>query len=104
MQYEVEEILDSKREKGGWEYLIKWKGYGPEHNTWEPRGNLLQHAKKAVEDFHRQHPSAPRPMPRQLRFVQLENYTEPNAVPAYLFNWESGVFERAERISRGRDP
>ncbi|CEG75061.1 hypothetical protein RMATCC62417_10169 [Rhizopus microsporus] len=39
--YEVEAILD-KREfsTGVAEYLIKWKGYSEEHNTWEPEDNL----------------------------------------------------------------
>ncbi|CEI96166.1 Putative Chromodomain Y-like protein 2 Short=CDY-like 2 [Rhizopus microsporus] len=39
--YEVEAILD-KREfsTGAAEYLIKWKGYSEEHNTWEPEDNL----------------------------------------------------------------
>ncbi|KAF8755411.1 hypothetical protein RHS01_05099 [Rhizoctonia solani] len=29
-EYEVEQIIDSKRQRGKWFYLIKWKGYGPQ--------------------------------------------------------------------------
>ena len=35
-EYEVEEIMDRKTEKGQIYYLVKWKGYPPEVNT----GNL----------------------------------------------------------------
>jgi hypothetical protein len=34
-EYEVEEILDSKMFRGRLRFLIKWKGYGREHNSWE---------------------------------------------------------------------
>jgi hypothetical protein len=44
-EYEVEGIMDSRETKGKWEYLIKWKGYGPEESTWEPKGNLKNAAK-----------------------------------------------------------
>ena len=45
-EYEVDRILDHKdkpaRSKGKTrEYLVKWLGYEPEHNTWEPEANLL---------------------------------------------------------------
>ena len=45
-EYEVDRILDHKdksaRSQGTTrEYLVKWVGYGPEHNTWEPEVNLL---------------------------------------------------------------
>ena len=102
-EYVVEEIMDSKMDRGTLKYLVKWKGYPREEWTWEPPRNL-ENAKAAITKFHRTHPNAPRPRPRQLRFQKLENYTIPAHVPARLYNWEQGVFERAERISRGRDP
>ena len=38
--YEVERIIDKRTSKGITEYLIKWKGYGDEQNSWEPTNNL----------------------------------------------------------------
>ena len=99
-QYEIEDLMDSKMDRGKLKYLVKWKGYPREQWTWEPRETLLHDAKKIVEDFHRRHPNAPRPKPSELRFVKLENFTEPTNVPRYLFNWENGTYERAEQIAR----
>jgi len=39
-EYVVEEILQKRFSGGRHEYLLKWKGYGPEDNTWEPVDNL----------------------------------------------------------------
>lgn len=40
VQYEVEKILEQKKQKGVWLYKIRWKGYGAEHDTWEKESNL----------------------------------------------------------------
>ena len=32
-------------------YLVKWKGYSVEENTWEPKSHL-SHAKEALKEFH----------------------------------------------------
>ena len=44
LEYEVERVLCHRTRKIGrsvkTEFLIKWLGYGAEHNTWEPEVNL----------------------------------------------------------------
>jgi hypothetical protein len=44
LEYDVEAILQHRSVKHGrkatTEFLIKWAGYPPEHNTWEPEDNL----------------------------------------------------------------
>ncbi|QRW23677.1 Retrotransposable element Tf2 protein [Rhizoctonia solani] len=50
-EYEVEQIIDSKQQQGKWFYLIKWKGYGPEDNSWEPE-ELLEHSQDKIKRFN----------------------------------------------------
>ena len=33
-EHQIESILDSKCQGHGWKYLIRWVGYGAEHNKW----------------------------------------------------------------------
>ncbi|XP_038631945.1 chromobox protein homolog 8-like isoform X2 [Scyliorhinus canicula] len=52
-EYEVETILNSRYMEGGVEYLLKWKGYSPKANTWEPIENL-RGCRRLVTEYHSQ--------------------------------------------------
>ena len=39
--YRIEKILKNRTKNGKKEYLIKWKGYPKEYNSWEPAENIL---------------------------------------------------------------
>jgi len=39
-QYEVERIINHRRRGRTWQYLIRWKGYTPMEDSWEPEENL----------------------------------------------------------------
>ncbi|QRV96366.1 Transposon Tf2-1 polyprotein [Ceratobasidium sp. AG-Ba] len=55
MEYEVEQVQDSRRHRGKIQYYVKWLGYN--EWTWEPYEHL-SNAKEMIADFHRRHPNA----------------------------------------------
>jgi len=57
-KWEVEKILDSYWHRRRFQYLIKWKGYGCEHNSWESTSKVS--IPELTAEFHCKHPGAPR--------------------------------------------
>lgn len=53
-EFEVEAIMDCRRRGGHIQYLVKWKGYPPEDNSWEPSSNI--HAPRLIQTFHKKYP------------------------------------------------
>lgn len=55
-EYEVESIVGRRNNDGRVEYLIKWKGYSEEENTWEPESNLNDCALEKARNYDSQPP------------------------------------------------
>jgi len=89
-QYEVEEIINSRLRRGKLQYLIKWKGYTRENNTWEPEENVKTGATGAIRDFYRRNPGAPRRLNTvnfaDIGFRPYEDLTKTDA----QVNWADG--------------
>jgi len=51
-EYEVEKILDRQERRGKTKYLVKWKGYIAEENTWKGLENLKNVMEK-IEEFEK---------------------------------------------------
>jgi len=57
-EWEVEEVLDSCWHWRRFQFLIKWKGFSREHNSWEVASNVK--APDLVAEYYQKHPAAPR--------------------------------------------
>jgi len=51
-EWEVEKILNKKKIKGVEKYLIRWKGFTAEGDTWERKENL-KNTEELIKEFER---------------------------------------------------
>jgi hypothetical protein len=59
-EWEVEEILDSRRYRKQLQYRVKWVGYPDTDKTWYPYTNF-ENSPDAVQRFHERYPAKPSP-------------------------------------------
>jgi len=57
-EWKVEEILNSHWHWRRFQFLVKWKGFGREHNSWEVASDVK--APDLIAEYYWKHPAAPR--------------------------------------------
>ena len=53
-EWEVERILNKRRVRGKDKFLVRWKGFTAESDTWEGRENL-KNAKEVIKEFEKEY-------------------------------------------------
>jgi len=97
-EWEVEEILNSCWYRRRFQFLVKWKGFSREHNSWEVVSDVK--ALDLVMKYYRKHPATPRHI-CQTNFNAIFN---PGTIASRCSNLGKGVNVRGPLIHDPRAP
>jgi len=95
-EWEVEEVLDSHWHQRRFQFLIKWKGFSREHNSWEVASDVK--APDLVAEYYRKHPATP----RHIRQTDFDTLFKPGTIASRCSNLGGGVNVRGPLICDSR--
>jgi len=95
-EWEVEKILNKRRIRGKDKFLVQWKGFTAEGDTWKSRENL-QNAEDALREFEEEYGRDNREMRRQEGVEEDKDYWRGGFPGWYatrrLFGWSDGEYD-----------
>jgi len=91
-EWEVEEVLDSRWHQRRFQFLIKWKGFSKEHNSWEVASDVK--APDLVAEYYQKHPATP----RHIRWTDFDTLFKPGTIASRHSNLGGGVNVRGPLI------
>jgi len=100
-EFKVEKILNKRMVRGKEKFLVRWKGYTVEEDTWENRENL-ENAKGLVEEFKREYREEVKELRQQEQEEEEKEFSWelPREFTAkLLYGWGKRKYER-EREKR----
>jgi len=89
-EWKVEKILNKKKMRGGEKYLIWWKGFTVEGDTWERRENL-KNTEELIEEFKRGEVVVRRQVGEDEEYRRMELLGKYTA--KLLYGWDDQKFE-----------
>jgi len=95
-EWEVEEVLDSRWHRRRFQFLIKWKGFSREHNSWEVASDVK--VPDLVTEYYRRHPAAP----RHIRWTDFDTLFKSGTIASRRSNLGGGVNVRRPLIRGSR--
>jgi len=94
-EWEVEKILNKKKIRGVEKYLVQWKEFTAEEDTWERKENL-KNAGKVLEEF-KGRMSAEVRRQEKIDMVEERNFKRGELLEKFtarmLYGWDDGKFE-----------
>jgi len=100
-EFKVEKIINKRTVRGKEKFLVRWKGYTVEEDTWENRENL-KNAKELVEEFEKIYREEVEELRRQEQEEEEKEFSRelPREFTAkLLYGWGKRRYER-EREKR----
>jgi len=97
----MEKILNKRTIRGKKKFLVRWKGYMVEEDTWENRENL-ENAKGLVEEFKREYREEVKELRRQEQEEEEKEFSQElprEFIAKLLYSWGKRKYER-EREKR----
>ena len=89
-EWEVEKILNKKKIRGVVKYLIQWKGFMAEGDTWERRENL-KNAEELIKEFKQEGVEVRRQEGEEEEYRRMELLGKYMA--KLLYGWDDQKFE-----------
>jgi len=95
-EFEVEKILNKRMIRGKKKFLVRWKGYTAEEDTWENRENL-ENAKELVEEFEREYREEVKELRQQEQEKEGKEFScelPREFMAKLLYSWGRNRYER----------
>jgi len=89
-EWEVEKVLNKKKIRGVEKYLIRWKGFTAEGDTWERRENL-KNTEELIEEFEKGGIEVRRQVEEEGEYKRMELSGKYTA--KLLYGWDDQKFE-----------
>jgi len=95
-EWEVERILNKKKARGVVKYLVRWKGFIAEYDSWK-REKDLENAKEVVAEFKKRI-NAEFKRQEKIDRVEERDFRRGELLEKYiakiLYRWDDGKFEK----------